>query len=553
MANSQPRGSSTLTLSRPDYTCLPRNQAQLVAIAQRSLARLDGCADPLARYEFLLSMLYTDPSLFYSLALADTARIMPLVYTPLVGAACTSWSSLSMPFRGLYVSLEHKGKIADVLRTWPQKVVRAICVTDGERILGLGDLGANGMGIPVGKLALYAALAGVDPSTTLPITIDAGTNNKSALADPDYIGLRRPRESGPAYFELVDEFITAVGQVFGDECLVQWEDFGNSSAFVLLNKYREVIPSFNDDIQGTASVVLGGLLSAADTVPGVPALEDSVFLFNGAGEAGVGIADLIAYSIHLRTGRTIEAARSQIWLVDTKGLITKERLSIEGESMAHHKTPYAHPAPPLAPEDENANKSGGEIPSFAANVRRVRPTAIIGVSAQAGTFNEEVVRAMASLNKRPVVFALSNPTSKAECTAQQALTWTDGAAVFASGSPFDEVTLTLSTGSILKYSPGQGNNSYIFPALGLACIAVKIRTFPERLFYAAALALSKQVKKEDVAVHGCIYPSLTRIREVSLAVAVAVCEDAYALGVARLPRPADLEAHVRSCMWSPSN
>jgi malate dehydrogenase (oxaloacetate-decarboxylating)(NADP+) len=409
------------------------------------------------------------------------------------------------------------------------------------------------MGIPVGKLALYAALAGVDPSTTLPITIDAGTNNKSALADPDYIGLRRPRESGPAYFELVDEFITAVGQVFGDECLVQWEDFGNSSAFVLLNKYREVIPSFNDDIQGTASVVLGGLLSASDTVPGVPALEDSVFLFNGAGEAGVGIADLIAYSIHLRTGRTIEAARSQIWLVDTKGLITKERLSIEGESMAHHKTPYAHPAPPLAPEDENANKSGGEIPSFAANVRRVKPTAIIGVSAQAGTFNEEVVRAMASLNKRPVVFALSNPTSKAECTAQQALTWTDGAAVFASGSPFDEVTLTLSTGNILKYSPGQGNNSYIFPALGLACIAVKIRTFPERLFYAAALALSKQVKKEDVAVDGCIYPSLTRIREVSLAVAVAVCEDAYALGVARLPRPADLEAHVRSCMWSPSN
>ena len=458
-----------------------------------------------------------------------------------------------MPFRGLYISLDHKGKIAQVLRTWPQKVVRAICVTDGERILGLGDLGANGMGIPVGKLALYTALAGVDPSTTLPITIDAGTNNKSALSDPDYIGLRRPRESGPAYFELIDEFVTAVGEVFGDECLVQWEDFGNSSAFVLLNKYREVLPSFNDDIQGTASVVLGGLLSAADTVPEVPALEDGVYLFNGAGEAGVGIANLIAYSIHLRTGRSIEAARSQIWLVDTKGLITKERLAIEGEGMAHHKVPYAHTAPPLAACDETGNSNNNsEIPSFAANVRRVKPTAIIGVSAQAGTFTEEVVRAMATLNKRPVVFALSNPTSKAECTAAQALSWTDGTAVFASGSPFDEVTMTLSSGSVLKYTPGQGNNSYIFPALGLACGAVKIRTFPERLFYAAALALSKQVKKEDVAVDGCIYPSLTRIREVSAAVAIAVCEDAYALGVARLPRPENLESHVFKCMWSPN-
>ena len=542
--------SSAMLAPRPAFSGPARPLAARVAVAAASLARLDGCADALARYEFLIALLYADADLFFGLALAHTARVMPLVYTPLVGAACTNWSHLSMPFRGLYVSLEHKGRVAQVLRSWPRPVVRAICVTDGERILGLGDLGANGMGIPVGKLALYSALAGVDPSTTLPITIDAGTNNKAALADPDYVGLRRPRESGAAYFELIDEFVRAVGEVFGDECLVQWEDFGNSSAFVLLNKYREALPSFNDDIQGTASVVLGGLLSAAANVDGVPALEAGTYLFSGAGEAGVGIADLIAFAVALRTGKSIEQARAQIWLVDTKGLITAERLAVEGHAMAHHKQPYAHAAPAPAASDEAAAAAG--TLSFAANVRRVKPTAIIGVSAQPSTFDEEVVTAMARLNKRPVVFALSNPTHKAECTAEQALRWTDGTAVFASGSPFDTLTVPLSGGRSLTYSPGQGNNSYIFPALGLACAAVKMRSFPENSFYVAAQALAACVKRSEVDATGCIYPDLKDIRAVSAAVATAVCEDAYALGVARLPRPADLAAHVRSCMWSPA-
>ena len=551
MAAATPAVPSTTTvvsmLPRPAFSGPARSRAQRVAVAARSLARLDGCADPLARYEFLISLLFADPDLFYGLALAHTARVMPLVYTPLVGAACTSWSALSMPFRGLYVSLAHRGRVAEVLRSWPQPRVRAICVTDGERILGLGDLGANGMGIPVGKLALYTALAGVDPATTLPITIDAGTNNKANLADPDYVGLRQPREAGAPYFELIDEFVKAVAEVYGDECLVQWEDFGNSSAFVLLERYRAKIPSFNDDIQGTASVVLGGLLSAAANVAGVPSLEAGTYLFNGAGEAGVGIADLIAFAISRRTGKTLEQARGQIWLVDTKGLITAERLAAEGHGMAHHKQPYAHAAPPPAAGDE----AGSAPLSFAANVRRVRPSAIIGVSAQPGTFDEEVVTAMAKINARPVVFALSNPTSKAECTAEQALRWSDGAAVFASGSPFDTLTVEVSGGRSLTYTPGQGNNSYIFPALGLACGAVKMSSFPDNSFYVAATALAQQVDKASVDATGCIYPSLTRIREVSAAVATAVCEDAYAVGVARLPRPADLAAHVRACMWSP--
>jgi len=546
-----PASAAALLAPRPVFSGPPRSRAQRVAVALRSLARLDGCADGLARYEFLISLLFADPDLFFAVALADTARIMPLVYTPLVGAACTSWSALSMPFRGLYVSLAHKGRVADVLRAWPQPRVRAICVTDGERILGLGDLGANGMGIPVGKLALYTALAGVDPATTLPVTIDAGTNNKANLADPDYVGVRAPRESGAAYLELIDEFVAAVGEVFGPECLLQWEDFGNSSAFVLLDKYRNALPSFNDDIQGTASVVLGGLLSAASHVEGVPALEDGTYLFNGAGEAGVGIADLIAFAISHRTGKTLEQARAQIWLVDTKGLITAERLAAEGHAMAHHKTPYAHAAPAPDAADAAAAAAGGAL-SFAANVRRVKPTAIIGVSAQPGTFDEEVVSAMARLNARPVVFALSNPTHKAECTAEQALRWTDGTAVYASGSPFDTLTVPLSGGRSLTYTPGQGNNSYIFPALGLACGAVAMKTFSDRSFYVAAVALAGCVDKATVDATGCIYPDLKRIRDVSAAVATAVAADAYDAGAARLaPKPADLAAHVRACMWSP--
>jgi malate dehydrogenase (oxaloacetate-decarboxylating)(NADP+) len=474
---------------------------------------------------------------------------MPLIYTPVVGAACTNWSSLVCPSRGLYVSLADAGRVEQVLRAWPQPSVRAICVTDGERILGLGDLGANGMGIPIGKLALYSALAGVNPRETLPVTIDVGTNNDEILADPLYIGLRQRRATGAAYDKLIEEFVVAVQTVFGADCLIQWEDFGNTNAFRILHEYKERCVSFNDDIEGTASVVLGGILSACKTVPNVPQLEQSTFVFFGAGEAGCGIANLIAYAIRERTQCTDAESRARIWLVDSRGLVTAERAAAEGHAFAHHKLPYAHAAP------RAADGSGLLAPAgdLEAVVRLLRPTALIGVSAQPGTFTEPVVRAMAEHNARPLIFALSNPTEKCECTAEQAYAWTDGRAVFASGSPFDAVTLALPGGETRTFEPGQGNNAYIFPALGLACLAVRMSQVPQHSIYVAACALADFVRPERVAATGCIYPSLTEIRAVSAAIATRVAEDAYARGIAqRQPRPDDMAAHIRANMWTPS-
>jgi malate dehydrogenase (oxaloacetate-decarboxylating)(NADP+) len=325
--------------------------------------------------------------------------------------------------------------------------------------------------------------------------------------------------------------------VFGRKCLVQWEDFGNTTAFHILDEYKEKLLSFNDDIEGTASVVLAGLLSAAANVPGVPSLEDGTYLFQGAGEAGVGIANLISWAVAERSKCSIEAARSRIWLVDTKGLVTAERAKLEGASFAHHKQPYAHQSPIEGPMPT-------DLPSLIA---LLKPTGIIGVSAQAGAFSEAAIRAMAELNARPIIFALSNPTHVAECTAAEAIDYSDGKAVFASGSPFAPVEFGGK-----MYVPGQGNNAYIFPALGLAAISVEMSSVPTRSMYIAAVALAAAVSPAEVEATGCIYPPLSTIRDVSARVATAVAEDAYAHGVATLsPRPSDVPAHVRASMWSP--
>ncbi len=489
----------------------PRSPATRVSLVLEALSR---SGSDLSRYEYLIGLLHRDPRTFFAAALAHTSTIMPLVYTPTVGLACQRWSHLLLPVRGLYITLADRGRVEALLRSWPgARGVRAICVTDGERILGLGDLGSNGMGIPVGKLALYSALAGVDPAATLPVTLDVGTNTKEILDDPCYTGMRALREGGEHYYALVDEFVRAVIAVCGPRTLVQWfvfpalarkgrkfpltpnpppphthththrlhpdrEDFGNSHAFVLLEKYKAVLPSFNDDIEGTASVVLGGLLSACAHVPGVPAFEAGTYLFYGAGEAGVGIADLLAYAISMRGGGTVDAARKRIFLVDTKGLVTAERRGEKG--FAHHKEPYAHTEGRALLEAAAAAACGGAgaqpaaLTALADIVRVIKPTALIGVSTQPSTFTREVVDAMAALNERPVIFALSNPTSKSECTAVEAYGWTNGRAVFASGSPFDPVT--LKDGRVL--TPGQGNNSYIFPALGLAVVATHMTQVP---------------------------------------------------------------------------
>jgi malate dehydrogenase (oxaloacetate-decarboxylating)(NADP+) len=400
--------------------------------------------------------------------------------------------------------------------------VRVIVVTDGERILGLGDLGASGMGIPIGKLSLYTACAGIHPAHCLPVTIDVGTNNETLLNDPLYTGLRQKRLRGGEYDALIEEFMVAVEKVFPG-VLVQFEDFGNSNAFRLLERYRDTACTFNDDIQGTGAVALAGVLSAL-RITG-QALTDQRILFLGAGEAGIGIADNIV-SCLVEEGLSLAEARTHCWFVDSKGLIVKGR-----EQLTEHKLRYAHEHPPCA--------------ELLTAVKRLKPTMLIGVSGQANSFTPEVIKTMGAMNQRPVIFALSNPTSKAECTAEEAYAGTEGRAVFASGSPFAPVRHAGRT-----LVPGQGNNAYIFPGIGLGIVCTGSRRVTDSMFIKAARALASLVRENELA-EGRVYPSLQRIHEVSLAIAVAVAGDVYAEGLNRRLRPDDLPGYLRSQMFKP--
>ncbi|XP_019415145.1 PREDICTED: NADP-dependent malic enzyme-like isoform X3 [Lupinus angustifolius] len=408
---------------------------------------------PLHRYTALMDLQERNERLFYRLLIDHVEELLPVVYTPTVGEACQKYGSIYRRPQGLYISLKEKGKILEVLKNWPEKSIQVIVVTDGERILGLGDLGCQGMGIPVGKLSLYTALGGVRPSACLPITIDVGTNNETLLNDEFYIGLKQKRAIGKEYEELLEEFMSAVKQNYGEKVLVQFEDFANHNAFTLLEKYSSSHLVFNDDIQGTASVVLAGLIASLKLIGGT--LADHTFLFLGAGEAGTGIADLIALEISKQTKAPVEETRKKIWLVDSKGLIVGSRL----ESLQHFKKPWAHEHEP--------------VKGLLDAVKAIKPTVLIGTSGVGKTFTKEVVEAMASNNEKPLIFALSNPTSQSECTAEEAYTWSKGRAIFASGSPFDPVEYE---GKV--FAPGQGNNAYIFPGLGLGLImsgAIRVR------------------------------------------------------------------------------
>jgi malate dehydrogenase (oxaloacetate-decarboxylating)(NADP+) len=407
------------------------------------------------------------------------------------------------------------------LGNWPHPA-KLIVATDGERILGLGDLGANGMGIPVGKLALYSACAGVHPKLCLPVMLDVGTNNPELLNDPYYIGLRQRRLRGREYDELVDEFVSAACDVFPG-VLIQFEDFANHAAFRLLRKYRDRICAFNDDIQGTAAVALAGILSALRVTGGK--LADQTLLFLGAGEAATGIADLVV-SAMVAQGRSEPEARRRNWLVDSRGLVVKERADL-----TEHKLPYAHEHAPIG--------------DFLTAIRTLKPTAIIGVAAVGGTFTGEVLQAMAELNKRPIVFALSNPTSKAECTAEEAYRATGGRALFACGSPYDPVQLDGRT-----FVPRQGNNSYIFPGVGLGAIASGARRITDEMFMSAARTLANFVSESDLE-QGSLYPALPRIREVSARIAAEVAQVAYQRGLAARQAPSDVLAYVQSQMYEP--
>jgi malate dehydrogenase (oxaloacetate-decarboxylating)(NADP+) len=489
--------------------------------ATRVLANLRKLTDPLEKFVALNALHDRNEALFFRVVADNIDEIMPLIYTPTVGTACERFGYVFQRPRGLYITANHRGHVAQVLRNWPHRA-RIIVVTDGERILGLGDLGANGMGIPIGKLSLYTACGGIAPSACLPVTIDVGTNNAALLDDPYYVGLRQRRLTGAAYDELLEEFVHAARDIFPD-VLIQFEDFANHNAFRLLEKYQQRIPVFNDDIQGTAAVALAGLLSAL-RVTGTK-LADQQILFLGAGEAAVGIADLLVAAM-VKDGLTTSEARQRCWLFDSQGLVVRRRTGL-----AAHKVPYQH--------------DHGPIGNFLDAVRALKPTALIGVAAVGGTFTPAVLREMARINSRPIVFALSNPTSQAECTASEAYEHTSDRALFACGSPFDPVTRNGKT-----FVPRQGNNSYIFPGVGLGAIACRSSRITENMFMAAAHTLAHLVTESDLA-QGSLYPALSRAREISAHIGAAVAENAYANGLAGKPRPPDVLAYVQSQMYEP--
>ncbi len=500
----------------------PRVNSQEIQV-QRVLANLRQKTSDLEKYVFLEALQDRNETLFYRVVMENLDEIMPLIYTPTVGWACQEYGHIFRRPRGLFISSGDAGKVASLLRNWPNRDVRVIVVTDGERILGLGDLSANGMGIPVGKLALYTACAGIHPACCLPVTIDVGTNNEKLLNDPLYLGLRQRRMQGAAYDDLIEEFIAAVQKEF-PHALVQFEDFANHNAFRLLKKYQDQICTFNDDIQGTAAVAFAGLFSALRITKGK--LKEQRLLFFGAGEAGTGIADLIVAGM-MEEGLTESEACARCWFIDSKGLVVKERTDL-----AEHKLRYA--------VDFGFTSDPLRI------IDTLAPTALIGVSGQPGTFSELVLRHVATINNRPIIFALSNPTSMAECTAEEAYRFTEGRAVFASGSPFGPVTFQGK-----KFVPGQGNNSYIFPGVGLGVVASGSKRVTNEMFLAAARTLALEVGEDDLEM-GRIYPPLAKIRKVSGAIALATAEVAYKRGLAtQLPKPSNLPAYIQSQMYQP--
>lgn len=491
---------------------------------QRMLALLDRCPTALDKFLMLDSLHATDEDLYFKLLIEHIDDFMPVVYTPTVGEVCQKFSHIYRYPRGAFISINDKGRVGEIIDNVPNEEVDVIVVTDGQRILGLGDLGVNGMGIPCGKLSLYTACAGIAPEKTLPVTIDVGTNNQDNLNDPLYLGLRHERVSGEAYDELIEEFMTEACRRWPN-VLIQFEDFGNNHAFDLLERYKDKCLCFNDDIQGTATVAVTGVYSALRVTK--QKLADQRFLFLGAGEAATGIAELLVDAM-VAEGMDRAEALKHCCLFDSKGLVTSAR----GDKLAHNKVPFAHDLP--------------NCKTFIEAVRALRPTGIIGVAAQPGAFNAEVLHEMAEINERPIVFALSNPTSRAECNAETAYRETNGRALFASGSPFAPVALGDKT-----FVPRQGNNSYVFPGLGLGAVFAQARCMPTGMFLAASRALAEFVSESDLE-QGSLYPPLSMVREVSVKIGATVAQYAYDNGFANNARPEDLEAAVRAFMYDPN-
>ncbi|MBS7543997.1 NAD-dependent malic enzyme [Ancylobacter oerskovii] len=501
---------------------LPPGADTLATQIARVHLQLGVLEDDLQKYLLLSDLQARNETLYYATLMSDPATFMPLVYTPTVGEACQKFDHILRAPRGLYLPITAKGRLKSLIANWPEKDVRFIVVTDGERILGLGDLGVNGMGIPVGKLALYTVCAGVPPAMTLPITLDVGTNNQTYLDDPLYLGLRQPRMRGEEYDAFIEEFVTAIGDLF-PACCIQWEDFANFHAVPILERYKDRICTYNDDIQGTAAVALAGIYGALRISK--QKLTDQTFLFLGGGSAATGIAELISEAMVLE-GIGIEEARARNWLFDVNGLMVTSRTDI-----AAFQKPFAHDHAALA--------------SFVEAIEQIKPTGIIGVSTVPKLFNQAVIETMARINDRPIIFPYSNPTSRSECTAEEAYKWSEGRAIFASGSPFQPVRLGDRT-----FIPGQGNNVYIFPAMGMAVLATQASRVTEDMFIVAAQAVAELVTQDELD-SGLIYPPQHDIRNASLHVAARIAERIFDKGLARVERPADIAARIEAMAYQP--
>ena len=488
----------------------------------RAMANLRRKHNDIERYIFLQAMHNRNERLFYRLLIENIEYLMPIVYTPTVGQACLEFSQNFRQTQGFYITPQDRGQVREILNNWPRREIRLIVVTDGERILGLGDLGANGMGISIGKLALYSACAGIPPAQCLPVMLDVGTNNKTLREDPMYLGLNRPRITGEAYHSLVDEFVMAVQDAF-PFALIQFEDFLTPNAYTLLNTWKDRVLCFNDDIQGTAAVALAGIL-AAIRITGTEFCNLRI-MFLGAGSAATGIADLIRVAL-CKAGLSDEESCRRLWFVDQFGLVIKAR-----DNLALHNLPYAHDVPDA---------------SFLTAMKEIKPHVLIGATGAPSTFTEKAVRLMAEINPMPIIFALSNPTSRAECTAEEAYQWSNGQAIFASGSPFGTVNYEDKI-----FHPGQGNNAYVFPGIGLGAIACCASNISEDMLLAAAYELAAMVSEKDMAT-GAIYPPLSNIRQISIKIAAAVARQAWKQGFGRIPELDDIEQNIIDFMYNPS-
>ncbi|CAN1575052.1 SfcA Malic enzyme [Flavobacteriaceae bacterium] len=501
---------------------LPETIETLETQVVRVQGQLENFEKPINKYIFLMQLLENNETLFFKTISSEPAKFLPLVYTPTVGEACQKFGQVSRRPRGLIISITQKDNIKTILRNWPVKDVRFTVVTDGGRILGLGDLGIFGLGIPIGKLVLYTSCGGVPPEYTLPIVLDVGTNNVEFLNDPLYPGLKCNRIRGKEFDDFIAAFVEAMNEVFPKVC-IQWEDFPGVDAIRILNTYKEKVSTFNDDIQGTAAIATAGFISISRLMN--KQFKEQRFLFLGAGAAAFGIADMLVKKFQ-RDGLTRDEALNQIWMFDVNGLIVKSRTDL-----LEHQLQFAHEADLCT--------------DFSEAVLSVKPTAIVGVSTVGGAFNQQVIENMSAVNERPIIFPYSNPTSHSECTAEEAYFWSKGKAIFASGSPFAPVEYQ---GKV--FTPGQGNNVFIFPALGLAIFATEAKRVTDDLLLTAAEAVAEQVSFEDFE-KGLIYPNIDAILQVSVKVAEKVAEEIFRLGLASIERPSSISDFIKSKMYTP--